>query len=65
MNILKQSPEEDLRELGARALAYMADPCDIPQLQSIAEREQSEFVRNEIMEAIRILRLEERREELE
>jgi hypothetical protein len=63
--ILREDPDEDSRELAARALAYMADPGDIPAFQTMLEKEQSEFVRDEIIETIRILRLEEKREEPE
>lgn len=59
LKILKENPDEDLREVSARALGYMADPHDIPTLEAILKKEQSEFVRDEITDTIRIIRLEE------
>jgi HEAT repeat protein len=59
LNILKQNPDEDLRVVAARAYAYVGDPSHIPVLKGILEKERGDFVPNEIIDAIRILRLQE------
>jgi hypothetical protein len=59
LNILKQNPDEDLREVAARAYAYVGDTSHIPVLEGILEKERGDFVPNEIIDAIRILRLQE------
>jgi len=59
LKILKTNPDEDLREVAAQTLAFLAEPRDIPELESIIKKEESEFVRDEIVKAIRIIRLEE------
>jgi len=58
LKILKANPDEDLREVAAQTLAFLAEPRDIPELESIIKKEESEFVRDEIVKAIRIIRLE-------
>jgi len=58
LKILKTNPDEDLREVAAQTLAFLAEPRDIPELESIIKKEESEFVREEIVKAIRIIRLE-------
>ncbi|MCX5637336.1 MAG: HEAT repeat domain-containing protein [Planctomycetota bacterium] len=59
LKILKTNPDEDLREVASQTLAFLAEPRDIPELESIIKKEESEFVRDEIVKAIRIIRLEE------
>ena len=59
LKILKTNPDEEVREVAAQTLAFLAEPRDIPELESIIKKEESEFVRDEIVKAIRIIRLEE------
>ena len=59
LKILKENPDEDLREIAALSLSTLADVRDLPTLQAILGKEQSEFVRDEIVDTMRIIRLEE------
>jgi HEAT repeat protein len=59
--ILKENPEEGCRETAATSLGEMADPCDVPQLEFALKKEKSETIQEEIAEATRIIRLEEKK----
>ena len=61
ITILKKNSDEECRRIAAKSLGGMADPCDIQQLESAFQKEQSYGVKAEITESIRILRLEERK----
>jgi len=61
ITILKENLDERCRETAADSLGGMADPCDIPQLESAFKKEKSEAVRGKITETIRIIRLEEKK----
>lgn len=63
LKILRESPYWRLRLSAARALGYMADPAEIPTLEAILQKEPDEFVREELAETIRIMRLEEKKED--
>jgi hypothetical protein len=56
--ILKANPDEEVREVAAQTLGFLAGVGDIPELEGIIKKEESEFVREEIVKAIRIIRLE-------
>lgn len=58
LKVLKTNPDEEVREVAAQTLSFLAEPKDIPKLESIMKKEESEFVRDEIIKAIRIIRLE-------
>lgn len=58
LNILRANRDEEVREVAAQTLAFLADSRDVPELESIMKKEKSEFVRDEIVKAIGVIRLE-------
>jgi len=58
LNILRANRDEEVREVAAQTLAFLADSCNIPELESVMKKEKSEFVRDEIVKAIGVIRLE-------
>jgi hypothetical protein len=57
LEVLRANKDEDVRKRASSSLGVLADPIMIPTLEALAAKEDSDAVRKELAESIRLLRV--------